>query len=207
MTDTSPVDAAAQPSSAETPDERRLFLKQMLTAVGTVVPLSALGVLGATSSARASDCDPTTQSCENPTPKSPGRTPALVSADGDRIRGMMTELEARRTGGKLGLGLPMVEIYQSKGGADPHTIEVLRGIEANVSRVNFAQLKSESEAIAVVGKAIATYARQDPKRVAPCGGEFSNERSPCRVLYQTGGADLKQTLTQAGLKFRGYNVP
>lgn len=205
MTDTAPE---AQPSSVETPDERRLFLKQMLTAVGTALPLSALGALGASTAARASDCDPNTQSCPPGPGKSVLRTGAVISADGDRIRSMMTELESRRTAGKLpGLGLPLVQVYQSKGGTDPHTIEVLRGIEANVSRVSFTQLKSEAEAVSIVGKAIATYARQDPKRVAPCGTEFSNDRSPCRVLYQTGGSDLKQTLTQAGYKFAGYNAP
>jgi hypothetical protein len=207
VTDTAP-DVDAQPSSVETPDQRRVFLKQMLTAVGMVIPLSALGALGASPAARASDCDPNTQSCPPPGGKNALRTGAVISADGDRIRSMMIELEARRIAGKLQVpGLPMVEVYQSKGGRDPHTIEVLRGIEANVSRVSFSQLKSEAEAKAIVGKAIATYARQDPKRVAPCGTEFSNDRSPCRVLYQTGGSDLKQTLTQAGYRFSGYNIP
>lgn len=204
MTDTAPVDAEVPAASTQTPEARRLFLKQMLTAVGTAVPLSTLGVLGASPTAEASDCDPNTQSCG--TPKANGRTPAIISADGERIRSMATELQDRQTAGKLGWGLPMVDIYQAKGGADPHTIQVLRGIEANLIHVNFAELK-EADASATVGKAIATYARQDPKRVAPCGTEFPNERSACRVLYQLGGSDLKQTLTQAGFKFKGYNVP
>ena len=97
MTDTAPE---AQPSSVETPDERRLFLKQMLTAVGTALPLSALGALGASTAARASDCDPNTQSCPPGPGKSVLRTGAVISADGDRIRSMMTELESRRTAGK-----------------------------------------------------------------------------------------------------------
>ena len=203
MTDIAPVDVEVQPSSIETPEERRLFLKQMLTAMGTAVPLSALGVLGASPRAQASDCDPSTQSCP---PKGASRTPAIISADGERIRSMATELETRRSAGKLGMGLPMVDIYQARGGTDPHTIQVLRGIEANVSKVNFAQLKN-ADATAAVGKAIATYARQDPARVAPCGTEFSNEKSACRVLYQMGGSDLKQSLTQAGLKVPGFNIP
>lgn len=180
---------------------RRSFLLKILTALGTAVSFSPVAALSRSGSAWASDCDPKTQSCP------PGaQTLSGVRADGARIRDMVTDVRGQVAAGRGGVGLPLVATYESKGGRNPQTIQVLRGIEANLSRTNFAGLPY-AQADRLVGQAIATYARQGPASVAPCGKVYPVEDSACRVLFQYGGGDLNQALTQTGQKIPGYNAP
>jgi hypothetical protein len=200
-----PIGAQERADSPGAP--RRTFLLEILTALGAASSFSSVAVLGRPGSARAGDghCDPQTQSCP-PGARSGARSLSDVRADGDRIRDMVTVLRGRVVAGQVGVGMPLVATYESKGGRNPHTIEVLRGIEANLSRTNFAGLP-DAQATRLVGQAIATYARQGPASVANCGKDYPIEGSSCRVLFQYGGGDLNQALTQTGQRIPGYNAP
>lgn len=198
-----PIGDQEHTDSPEAP--RRSFLLKILTAFGAASSFSSIADLGRSPSAWAQSCDPNTQSC--PSPGYSVRSVSDVRADGARIQDMVTEMRGRVAAGKVGVGMPLVATYESKGGRNPQTIQVLRGIESHLSRTNLAGLPNE-QVDRLVGQAITSFARQGPAKMAgSCGKEFSVEGSPCRTLFQFGGGDLRQTMTQAGQKIPGYNAP
>jgi hypothetical protein len=198
-----PIEAQEPTDSPEAP--RRTFLLKILTALGAASSFSQGAVLGRTGSAWASDCDPNTQSCGSPTYGQ--RSLSDVRMDGARIRDMVTDMRGRVAAGQAGVGMPLVATYESKGGRNPQTIQVLRGIESHLSRTNLAGLPNE-QVDRLVGQAITNYARQGPASMASgCGKDYPVEGSACRTLFQFGGSDLHQTMTQAGHRIPGYNAP
>jgi hypothetical protein len=119
---------------------------------------------------------------------------------------MVTIVRRYVAAGYKGRGLPLVKAYQSRGGRNPYTIQVLRGIEADLSRTRFAGL-SDRPASRLVGRAIANHARRNTASMARCGREYPVAGSGCQTLIQWGSANLDKALSETGQRIPGYNAP